>query len=84
MLHGEVDVAGVSEYAVVLNALNGNNISVLASTVGMQNVYLIGLKDRGIGNITDLRERRSGSPGGRTRSSILAGSSPSMAWTFRM
>jgi ABC-type nitrate/sulfonate/bicarbonate transport system substrate-binding protein len=60
MLHGEVDVAGVSEYAVVLNALDGKNISILASTVGIQNVYLIGLKDRGIGNITDLRGKKIG------------------------
>ena len=64
MLNGEVDLAVASEYAVVMNAFNRENISILARDDELQSVYLIGRKDRGIANITDLHGKVIGVPRG--------------------
>jgi ABC-type nitrate/sulfonate/bicarbonate transport system substrate-binding protein len=58
MLNGEVDIAGASEYPVVVNVFNGKEISIIGADDKVQNVYLIGRKDRGITNISDLAGKK--------------------------
>jgi NitT/TauT family transport system substrate-binding protein len=62
ILTGVVDLAGVSEYAVVVNAFRKENISIIASGDEIQSVYLIGRRDRGIENVTDLKGKKIGIP----------------------
>lgn len=60
MLNGEVDLSGASEYAVVLNALREEPVSILVRADEVQSVYILGLKGRGIANTTDLRGKKIG------------------------
>lgn len=60
MLKGDVDLAGASEYAVVMKAFKLENISIIVSGDEIQTNYLIGRKDRGIHNISDLRGKKIG------------------------
>lgn len=55
MIHGELDIASSTEYPVVLNAFNGENISIISTHARVQSVSILGRKDRGIANISDLR-----------------------------
>lgn len=59
MERGEVDFSESSEYPIVTEAFNGENISIIGSIDKHQTVYLVGRRDHGIENITDLRGRRS-------------------------
>ena len=64
MMDGEVDLAGSSEYAVVLNAFAGANLSIIVKADDVRSVYLIARKDRGIANISDLAGKTIGLPRG--------------------
>jgi len=60
MLDGEVDMASSTEYPVVLNAFRSRNFSVITRYNEVEIVYLIGLKDHGIVNISDLMGKKVG------------------------
>jgi NitT/TauT family transport system substrate-binding protein len=60
MLRGEVDLDSSTEYPIVLNAFNYENISILSKHVQVQSVSLIGRRDRGITNISDLPAKTIG------------------------
>jgi NitT/TauT family transport system substrate-binding protein len=60
MLSGELDLAGSTEYPVVLSAFTRENISILTKYVQVQSVSLIGRKDRGITVVSDLRKKKIG------------------------
>lgn len=62
MLKGEVDLAGASEYAVVIKAFKKDNISIIVSGDEIQSNYLVGRKDCGIQNVSDLRGKKIGIP----------------------
>jgi NitT/TauT family transport system substrate-binding protein len=62
LLNGVVDLAGASEYAVVVKAFKRENISIIVSGDEVQANYLIGRRDRGIENVSDLRGKRIGVP----------------------
>ncbi len=62
MLNGVVDLAGASEYAVVVKAFKGENVSIIVSGDEIQANYLVGRKDRGIQNVSDLRGKKIGIP----------------------
>ncbi len=64
MLNGSVDLAGASEYAVVLKAFKGENISIIVSGDEVQSNYFVCRKDRGIENISDLKGKTIGLPRG--------------------
>ena len=72
VLTGVVDLAGASEYAVVVNAFRKENISIIASGDEIQSVYLIGRRDRGIENVTDLKGKKIGIPLGTNVDFYLA------------
>jgi ABC-type nitrate/sulfonate/bicarbonate transport system substrate-binding protein len=62
LLKGEVDLAGASEYAVVVKAFKKENISIIVSGDEVQANYLIGRKDRGIEKFSDIRGKKIGIP----------------------
>ena len=72
MLEGVVDLAGVSEYAVVVNAFRKENISIIANGDETQSVYLLGRRDRGIESAIDLRGKKIGIPLGTNVEFYLA------------
>ena len=61
---GDVDIAGATEYPVVMNILTGGNFSILAQYDELESMYLIARKDHGITNISDLRGKKIGVPRG--------------------
>jgi NitT/TauT family transport system substrate-binding protein len=60
LLSGEVDIGLSSEYVFVGKAFNNANIRVIGNIDRYQNVYLIGRKDKGIDNVSDLKGKRIG------------------------
>jgi NitT/TauT family transport system substrate-binding protein len=60
MLDGELDLAGSTEYPVVVKAFERKNFSVLTQCVRLPAASLIGRKDLGITNISDLRGKKIG------------------------
>ena len=64
MLKGKVDIAGAAEYPVVAKAFQKDNISIIASICKSDIIYLVGLNDRGIRNISDLKGKKIGIPRG--------------------
>ena len=66
LLNDEVDIGLSSEYVFVRKIFNKANISVIGNIDRYQNVYLIGRKDKGIENVSDL----SGKKIGLTRNTI--------------
>ncbi|RJQ48418.1 MAG: hypothetical protein C4530_24670 [Desulfobacteraceae bacterium] len=62
LLKGEVDLATCAEFVIVGNVLKKENIRNIATISKFQNTYVVGLKSRGIGNITDLKGKRIGLP----------------------
>jgi NitT/TauT family transport system substrate-binding protein len=62
LLSGEVDIAGTSEYAVVVMAFRNENISILVNGVEVQTNYIVARTDRGIHSIPELRGKRIGIP----------------------
>jgi len=60
MLDGDIDLAGTSEYPVVSQAFRERNFSILTRYVGANIVWLIGRKDHGIANVSDLKGKTIG------------------------
>ena len=64
MLNDKINMSVSAEYPIVTQALKGENISIVASIDKYQNENLIGRKDRGIENISDLKGKTIGYPRG--------------------
>lgn len=62
MIDGKVDLAVSAEYPVASAVIRGSNISVIAAIDKYQNEKILGRKDRGISEISDLRGKRIGYP----------------------
>jgi NitT/TauT family transport system substrate-binding protein len=61
MLNGEADLAvGANEFPMVGRALQKARIRTIASIAKSEFIYLVGRKDRGIQQISDLRGKRIG------------------------
>ncbi len=61
LLNSEVDIAvGVTEFPLVGRALQKERIRTIGSIDKGEIIYLIGRKDRGIENVTDLKGKRVG------------------------
>ena len=60
LLNDEADMALTSEYAIVGKAFKKENISIIGSIDKYQSVYLVGRKDKGIKNVTDLKGKKIG------------------------
>jgi ABC-type nitrate/sulfonate/bicarbonate transport system substrate-binding protein len=56
----EVNFSLTSEYAFATQVLNGSNFRQIATIDKAENEYLIGRKDRGISNISDLKGKKIG------------------------
>ncbi len=57
---GEVDVAEASEFPVAGALLQKQPIDIITSNDKFENDYIVGRRDRGIGNIPDLKGKRVG------------------------
>jgi len=57
---GEIDLGATSEFPLVTKAFEKADIKVLASTVRMDYMFLVGRKDRGINNGADLTGKSIG------------------------
>ncbi|HWQ18875.1 MAG TPA: NrtA/SsuA/CpmA family ABC transporter substrate-binding protein [Methanotrichaceae archaeon] len=64
MLKGVVDISVSAEYPVITQAFKKENISIIGSIDRYQNENIIGRKDRGIENISDLKGKKIGIPRG--------------------
>lgn len=62
MLKGESDIATATEFVLAGKALTGTPVSTFASIDRFQQIYLVGRKDRGIENISDLKGKKVGVP----------------------
>ncbi len=62
LLNNKVDIAGSAEYPIVARAFEKDNISIIASISKAYIVQLVGLTDRGIRNVADLKGKRIGVP----------------------
>jgi NitT/TauT family transport system substrate-binding protein len=60
LLNSEVDIGLSSEYVFVGKALNESNISVIGNIDRYQIIDLIGRKDKGIENVSDLKGKKIG------------------------
>jgi NitT/TauT family transport system substrate-binding protein len=61
MLKGEADIAvGTNEFPLVGRAFQKENISTIGCIAKSEFIYLIGRKDRGIQNVTDLKGKSVG------------------------
>jgi ABC-type nitrate/sulfonate/bicarbonate transport system substrate-binding protein len=62
LLKGEVDIVGnITEFQLATRALQNARISTIGSVTNSQTTFLIGRKDRGINQISDLKGKRVGS-----------------------
>ena len=64
-LNGENDVAVAAEFVFVENVLKHDKVVGIGSISKSDTFEIIGRRDRGIVNVSDLRERRSAWPEGR-------------------
>ena len=64
MLSGKLDLSVSAEYPVIMAVLKRENISIIGTIDRYQNEEIIGRKDRGVENISDLKGRRIGVPRG--------------------
>ncbi len=61
MLKGEADIAvGTNEFPLVGRAFQKEKISTIGCIAKSEFIYLVGRKDRGIENVTDLKGKRVG------------------------
>jgi ABC-type nitrate/sulfonate/bicarbonate transport system substrate-binding protein len=61
MLNGETDItAGVTEFPTVGKAFKKESIRIIGTIAKIEQIYLVGRKDRGIENISDLKGKRVG------------------------
>ena len=61
---GEVDVSESAEFPIVRESFKKETLSIIASIDKFQGVHLVGRKDRGIENISDLKGKKIGSAQG--------------------
>lgn len=64
MIAGALDLSVSAEYPVLAGILAGGDISIIAAIDRYQNEKLVGRKDLGVREISDLRGRRIGLPRG--------------------
>ena len=62
MENGGVDISLSPESAIVIEALKKEKISVIGSIDKYETIYLIGRKDHGIENVSDLKGKKLGVP----------------------
>jgi NitT/TauT family transport system substrate-binding protein len=60
MLRGEIDLAGAAEIALVYSAFNHQPISAITVANKVESSYLVGRRDRGIENVSDLDGKQVG------------------------
>ncbi len=61
MLNGEADITvGVTEFPTVGKAFRKERIRTIGSVAKLDQIYLVGRKDRGIENVSDLKGKRVG------------------------
>jgi len=60
LLNGEVDMAFTSEYAIAGKAFKKEDILIVGNIDKYQLVYLVGRKDKGIENFSDIRGKKVG------------------------
>jgi NitT/TauT family transport system substrate-binding protein len=60
LLKGEVDIATPAEYALVGKAFERKPVSAIATIDKVQYFYVVGRKDRGVRDITDLKGKKIG------------------------
>lgn len=66
MKSNEVNIAESAEFPIVREAFKKENISIIACIDKFQSVHLVGRKDRGLENVSDLRGKKIGvARGGR-------------------
>jgi TRAP-type uncharacterized transport system substrate-binding protein len=77
--NAETDISPTTEYSMVTEAFNKENISVIGCIDKYQLIYLVGRKDRGIENISDLDGKKNrGYPGHDRR--VLSRRVPQPSW----
>jgi ABC-type nitrate/sulfonate/bicarbonate transport system substrate-binding protein len=59
-LKGQVDIAGTAEFPFVRAVLAGEDVLIIACEDKFENDYLLGLKDRGITRVSDLKGKKIG------------------------
>ncbi len=64
LLKNETDLAIASEFVMVNAAFHKEEIRALGSIDKFENMFIIARKDRGIGNVSDLKDRTVGVPQG--------------------
>ena len=62
LLRKEVDIAWTAEFPVLSRAFAREHISIFAVSSRFSDQFLFGLKDHGIGNVSDLKGRTIGLP----------------------
>lgn len=61
MLSGKVDIVGnISEFPVVSGAFQNSDISIISCVSTSENICLVGRKDRGISQVSDLKGKKVG------------------------
>lgn len=61
MLNGEADITvGVTEFPTIGRAFKKERIRIIGTIAKIEQIYLVGRKDRGIENILDLKGKRVG------------------------
>ena len=67
LLNNKLDIAGSTEYPVVANAFAKDNISIITNIDKSFVLDLVGLTDKGIKNVADIRGKRIGLPLGNNK-----------------
>jgi ABC-type nitrate/sulfonate/bicarbonate transport system substrate-binding protein len=62
LLNNKLDIAGSTEYPLITNALAKENISIITNIDKSFVLDLIGLTDKGIKNVADIKGKRIGLP----------------------
>ncbi len=62
MTFGRLDISVSAEYPVVAQIFNKKNISIIGTIDKYQNEELIGRRDRGVENVSDLKGKKIGLP----------------------
>ena len=71
LMKNEIDLAIASEFVLVNNVLQQREVRTLGSIDRFENMFVVVRKDRGIGKITDLKNRKIGVPLGTIASFYL-------------
>ena len=79
MVLGRLDISVSAEYPVVAQIFNKKNISIIGVIDKYQNEKIIGRRDRGIENVSDLKGKKIGLPKNTYANSSWADSSTCMA-----